>query len=493
MTNSNKNLQRSYARADRVILWVLAGMQCFSMALASWHDTWLLSLLVGLPVLAVSAALVVGRPGALITRLYNGAAVMLYCGLHIHQALGMTEIHFGIFVFLAFLVVYGDWRVILTGAVVVAAHHFSFNYLQELGVGVFCFTRPGLSILLIHAGYVVVEAGVLAYIAIAMHRDRIQESELMDYTTTLTGTSGRINLRDYNTSPVSDSGAALQEMIETLHHAVLQVRQGVESITIASTEITGGNADLSRRTEAQAGSLEEATTSMNALTTLVKHNADSAQQANQLAHSTSAIASQGNDVVRQVVETMGFIKNSSSKIVEIIGVIDGIAFQTNILALNAAVEAARAGEQGRGFAVVASEVRNLAQRSASAAKEIKTLILDSVDQVNVGSKLADEAGRNMHNILASVEQVLQIIQRIASSSQEQSSGIEQASHAVEEMETMTQQNAALVEEAAAAAESMQEQAEQLNKVVQLFMMADTDLQQLPFATPSGTLIRVPDF
>lgn len=477
MINSSNNLQRSYAHADRVILWVMVGMQCFSMALASWHDTWLLSLLVGLPTLGVSAALVFGRPGALMTRLFNGAALMLYCALHIQQSLGMTEIHFGIFVFLAFLVIYGDWRVILTGAVVVAAHHFSFDYLQELGVGVFCFARPGLPILLIHAGYVIVEAVVLSYIAIMLHRDRIQEGELMDYTNGLTGTPGHINLRHHHASPVSQSGVALQEMIHTLHDAVLQVRQGVESITVASTEIAGGNADLSRRTEAQASSLEAAATSMSALTMLVKHNADSAQQANELVHSTSAIASQGNDVVSQVMETMGFIKNSSKKIADIIGVIDSIAFQTNILALNAAVEAARAGEQGRGFAVVASEVRHLAQRSASAAKEIKSLILDSVDQVDVGSKLADEAGQNMQNILASVEQVLQIIQQIASSSQEQNTGIVQASQAVDDMEVMTQQNAALVEEAAAAAESMQAQAVQLNNVVSLFMMTQTNQPQ----------------
>ena len=446
-------------------------MQGLSFALASWHDTWLLSLLLGLPTLAIAVSLVHSRPGTLITRLFNAAAIGLFCALHIQQALGMTEIHFGIFVFMAFLVIYGDWRVILTAALVIALHHFSFDALQELGVGVFCFAKPDLSILLIHAGYVVIEAVVLSMIAVQLHQDRIQEAELMDYTNSLTGTPGYINLRDYNIKPVSQAGGALQEMINALHDAIRQVSQGVESITIASTEIAGGNADLAQRTEAQAGALEKAATSMSTLMVSVKNNTDSALQANVLAHSTSTIASKGNDVVSEVVRTMGFITNSSKKIVDIISIIDNIAFQTNILALNAAVEAARAGEQGRGFAVVASEVRNLAQRSASAAKEIKTLILDSVDQIDVGSKLVDEAGQNMQNILASVEQVLEIIESIADSSQEQSSGIQKTGQAMDEMEVMTQQNAALVEEVATAAGSMHEQTEQLNAVVAMFIIA----------------------
>jgi len=264
---------------------------------------------------------------------------------------------------------------------------------------------------------------------------------------------------------------ALQEMTASLANTVGDVRMGTELITKASEEIASGNADLSSRTESQASSLEETASSMEELTSTVKQNADNARQANQLAVSASSVAAKGGNVVSQVVDTMGAIKGSSRKIVDIIGVIDGIAFQTNILALNAAVEAARAGEQGRGFAVVASEVRNLAQRSASAAKEIKELIGDSVNKVDAGSKLVDEAGQTMDLIVKSIKQVADIMGEITTATQEQGNGIEQVNQAITRMDEMTQQNAALVEEAAAAAESMQEQAQKLAQAVSIFKLS----------------------
>ncbi|MFZ6766576.1 methyl-accepting chemotaxis protein [Undibacterium sp. Di26W] len=247
-----------------------------------------------------------------------------------------------------------------------------------------------------------------------------------------------------------------------------EVRHGTETISVAAAEIATGNADLSSRTESQASSLEETASSMEELTSTVKQNADNARQANQLVISASGVAVKGGEVVGQVVTTMGSIKESSNKIVDIISVIDGIAFQTNILALNAAVEAARAGEQGRGFAVVATEVRNLAQRSASAAKEIKHLIDDSVGKVEHGSKLVDTAGKTMQEIVTSVQHVADIMSEITAASQEQSAGIEQVNLAVTQMDEMTQQNAALVEEAAAAAESMRDQAAKLSDLVSQF-------------------------
>jgi len=264
---------------------------------------------------------------------------------------------------------------------------------------------------------------------------------------------------------------ALQDMTASLANTVGDVRMGTELITKASEEIASGNADLSSRTESQASSLEETASSMEELTSTVKQNADNARQANQLAVSASSVAAKGGNVVSQVVDTMGAIKGSSRKIVDIIGVIDGIAFQTNILALNAAVEAARAGEQGRGFAVVASEVRNLAQRSASAAKEIKELIGDSVNKVDAGSKLVDEAGQTMDLIVKSIKQVADIMGEITTATQEQGNGIEQVNQAITRMDEMTQQNAALVEEAAAAAESMQEQAQKLAQAVSIFKLS----------------------
>jgi methyl-accepting chemotaxis protein len=263
---------------------------------------------------------------------------------------------------------------------------------------------------------------------------------------------------------------ALKNMNENLAKVVGEVRTGTETIATASGQIASGNQDLSSRTEQQASSLEETAASMEELTSTVKQNADNARQANQLAVSASEVAVRGGSVVGQVVNTMGSINASSKKIVDIIGVIDGIAFQTNILALNAAVEAARAGEQGRGFAVVASEVRSLAQRSAAAAKEIKTLIGDSVEKVAEGSKQVEEAGRTMDEIVGSVKRVTDIMGEITAASQEQTSGIEQINQAITQMDQVTQQNAALVEEASAAAQSLQEQAGSLVQAVSIFKL-----------------------
>jgi len=264
--------------------------------------------------------------------------------------------------------------------------------------------------------------------------------------------------------------ASLKYMNESLIKIVAEVRSGTDSIAEASAEIASGNLDLSSRTEQQANSLGMTSSSMRELTDTVQQNADNARQANQLAAKASEVAARGGSVVSHVVETMGSITASSKKIVDIIGVIDGIAFQTNILALNAAVEAARAGEQGRGFAVVAAEVRNLAQRSAGAAKEIKALIGDSVDKVREGSTLVEQAGVTMEEVVASVRRVTDIMGEITSASQEQSAGIAQVNTTILEMDETTQQNAALVEEAAAAAASMQDQAANLARVVSVFKL-----------------------
>ncbi|MCO4859633.1 methyl-accepting chemotaxis protein [Herbaspirillum sp. WGmk3] len=261
---------------------------------------------------------------------------------------------------------------------------------------------------------------------------------------------------------------ALRTMQTGLQVIVTDVRDGAHRIDNSATEIAAGTLDLSTRTEQQASSLEETASSMEEITSTVKQNASNALLASELASTASAVAQRGGAVVSQVVETMGAINASSKKIVDIIGVIDGIAFQTNILALNAAVEAARAGEQGRGFAVVASEVRNLAQRSAAAAKEIKELIDNSVSKVDAGSTLVNQAGSTMDEVVASVQRVTEIIAGISTASQEQSAGVEQIQQAISQMDNVTQQNAALVEQASAAAESMQEQAHKLSGLVGAF-------------------------
>jgi methyl-accepting chemotaxis protein len=266
---------------------------------------------------------------------------------------------------------------------------------------------------------------------------------------------------------------ALHDMKVRLAEIVGGVREGSEGVATASAQIAQGNNDLSARTEEQASALEETAASMEQLSSTVKQNADNARQANQLAQGASAVAIKGSEVVGQVVETMKGINDSSKKIAEIIGVIDGIAFQTNILALNAAVEAARAGEQGRGFAVVASEVRSLAQRSAGAAREIKSLIGMSVDRVEQGSALVEQAGATMSEVMSAIRRVTDIMGEISAASAEQSAGVSQVGEAVSQMDQATQQNAALVEESAAAAESLKVQARQLVSAVAVFKLAHT--------------------
>jgi methyl-accepting chemotaxis protein len=293
------------------------------------------------------------------------------------------------------------------------------------------------------------------------------------------GSAGRIAAGDLTEridaagrDETADLLRAMSGMQDSLRKVVGEVRTGVDAFTTASAQIAAGNQDLSSRTEEQASSLQETASSMEQLTGTVTQTADNARQANQLAASASQAAGRGGEVVGQVVETMQQISASSQRIADIIGTIDGIAFQTNILALNAAVEAARAGEQGRGFAVVAGEVRSLAQRSAEAAKEIKRLITDSVEKVGAGSRLVDDAGQSMRDIVNQVRRVTDLVGEITSASEEQSSGIGQVNQAVAQMDQVTQQNAALVEESAAAAQSLSHQAQKLAEVVSVFRTGD---------------------
>ena len=285
--------------------------------------------------------------------------------------------------------------------------------------------------------------------------------------------SGQIEV--HSTDETGQLLQSLKDMTANLLTLIGNVRSGTQSIATASSEIASGNLDLSSRTEEQASSLTETASAMEELTNTVKQTADNAQQANQLAQATSVIASKGGEAASEVVTTMESINQSAHKIVDIIGVIDGIAFQTNILALNAAVEAARAGEQGKGFAVVATEVRSLAQRSATAAKEIKTLINDAVGKIETGGRLVQQAGSTIDEVVVSVKRVTDIVGEISMASNEQSIGIEQVNQAILQMDQVTQQNAALVEQAAAATGSMQDQADQLTRAVSVFNLGNYDL------------------
>jgi len=314
--------------------------------------------------------------------------------------------------------------------------------------------------------------------------------------------TGQIDVK--STDEIGQLQQALREMNANLLRIVGEIRTGTEAIATSSSEIATGNQDLSARTEQQASSLEETASSMEELTSTVRQNADNARQANQLAMTAVDVAAKGGDMVSQVVDTMSAIDASSKKIVDIIAVIDGIAFQTNILALNAAVEAARAGEQGRGFAVVATEVRSLAQRSAAAAKEIKDLIGDSVAKVETGSALVDQAGRTMEDVVSSIRRVTDIVAEISAASSEQTAGIEQVNQAITQMDQVTQQNAALVEEAAAASQSMHDQSRHLSRAVSEFRVTSAAapakaqpvlparaVQAIRGGTPAGKAVAAP--
>jgi len=312
---------------------------------------------------------------------------------------------------------------------------------------------------------------VLAALAIFLNRGVSQSlSEASNVVSRVAQGDLSVHIDTKRAGEVGKLLVAMHSMVANLSRLVENVRDSTNTIHTASGEIASGNAELSHRTESQASALEETASSMEELTSTVQQNADNAQQANRLVEATAEVALKGGQIVESVVTTMGKIKEQSRKISDIIGVIDGIAFQTNLLALNAAVEAARAGEQGRGFAVVAAEVRNLAHRSATAAKEIKGLIGNSVDKIEVGDTLVNNAGRTMQEIVASVKRVKDIMAEISSASQEQSTGLAEINHSVTQMDEMTQQNAALVEQAAAAAATMQDQAKTLSEGVSRFKL-----------------------
>jgi len=468
------NLERAhYKQADHLMLFILWGLFVMSLGLTGMHDTMKWALIVGLPAALIPTAMILTSGGTRLTASVVAVALMMFAGLHIHQAAGLNELHFGIFVLLAFLLCYRDWVVVVVAATTIALHHLSFNYLQELGYGVRCMTEPGFGRVLVHAAYVVVETGVLCFLSVMLKRETVQAAELTATVAALSGKSGVIDLRSDSHKAVSPAGSALQQAVGAMHGAMERVHEGVAMIAAASREIATGNLDLSERTERQANSLQGTVASMESLTSRVRLNGESAQRANELAISASGVAVRGGDVVAQVVDTMASINESSKQIVEIISVIDSIAFQTNILALNAAVEAARAGEQGRGFAVVASEVRTLAQRSAGAAKEIKELISASVARVDTGTQLVDQAGATMHEIVDSVRRVTDIIGEIRAASVEQESNILEIDRAITDMDTFTQENSAQVEEAAAAARSLQDQADDLRRVVGTFELSSS--------------------
>ena len=452
---------------DRMILAAMALSAVAALVLGWAHGTLWLALSVALPLLLVGVMGSALAPATLLSRLLLTVGLAALVMLHIQLAQGQVEYHFGVFVTLALLLVYRDWRPIVLAALLFAVHHVLFDRLQAAGFGVYCVTQPDFARVVLHAVYVVIQTSLEVVFAVAMRRAGLEGAELARLVAQVRD-GDRLRLDVSGLVFQTPAAQVLQQALQRVHNAVSQVHASTSSIEAASREISIGNLDLSHRTEQTASHLAQAASSLGELTVTVQHSAESARQANDLSGSAAQVAERGGEAVRRLVSTMEAIHASSSRIADITGVIDSIAFQTNLLALNAAVEAARAGEQGRGFAVVASEVRNLAKRSAEAAREIKSLISQSAEKVEAGTQQVHVAGRTMDDIVASVQRVKHIIADISLVAGEQSQGLSQVHTAVGGLDQMTQQNAALVEQSAAAAASLTDQAERLAQAVAIF-------------------------
>ena len=452
---------------DRVLLVaiLLAATVCLVLGFQTLQSGLAMCIVGGLSGFGVVSYLMFKGSG--ITRYPLTLALVGLVALQLQLGHGLVELHFGVFVILALLLVYLDWKIILLAAVLFAIHHVLFDRLQAAGFNVYSITEPNFLMVVLHGAYVVVQSAIEIILAVSLGRASREGSQLANLVDAV-GNGDGISLDVAQIEASTPGSQQLKEVLLRMEQAVEIVRSGAEMIDVSCEEIAKGNQDLSVRTEVTASNLRVSSSNVSDLSLAVQASAKHARQARLLAEEASSVATRSLEVTGRVIETMQAIKDSSHKIADIIGVIDSIAFQTNILALNAAVEAARAGEKGRGFAVVALEVRSLASRSAAAATEIKGLIGVSVDRVLAGTTLVEQAGRTMSEVVGSIAGVAKIITDISDASTQQADSAVQVNAAVGQMDEATQQNAALVEEMAVAASSLRSQAFDLVQAVSTF-------------------------
>jgi len=475
-------LDRIRRQGDRLmvgLLWVLA---VYSLALAPWHGTWWEALLIGVPMAGMGTVVALLMPGSIVTRIVVAALFMGFSALTIHQSHGMIEMHFSVFGLLAFLLYYRDWVPIVAAAGVIAVHHLAFDIAQRAGHGTFVFNHHhGLGIVLVHAGFVVFETVVLCAMAIRFAREAAEAEAIREMGSHLAVTDGRIDLTFRPREGVTGFARDFNSFVERLEATIAQVHELAAHASSASDGVSRAIQALSADARHQAESLAQTASSIEQVTASVKQNAGSARQATELASTSRELAERGGAVVGSAVSSMQQISSASTRIAEIIGVIDEIAFQTNLLALNAAVEAARAGEQGRGFAVVAAEVRNLSQRTSAAAKEIKTLIGDSVTKVRDGAQVIERSGRTLEEIVEAARRVEAIVGDIAAASAEQSAGIDHVNRVVAGMDRVTRSSADRTEQLGRMTETLAAQAASLQRPVDVFAVRS----QPPAARPAA--------